>query len=128
VPSLDTPVRKDLFVAGSNLLAAALMFTATTAPTWWLVAPTALTAAVLTAVADRCLAGLYLLYVAAALGTLTILWVVVDGTIPALGVFPPVILGLGVGTAANRVLFGVFRPVPDARRRRERSERSANSR
>jgi hypothetical protein len=119
VPSLNDPVHVDLFVAGSNVLTAAALHIAVASPDWWLAAPTALVVAVLTAVADRSRSGLYLLYIAAALGTLGVLWVAANGTI--LGVLPPTVLGLGVGTAANRLLFGVVRPVPAARRRRHRS-------
>ncbi|MFB6255791.1 MAG: hypothetical protein ABEH58_03530 [Haloplanus sp.] len=120
MPSLDTPVRTDLFVAGSNLLAATLLLPAATTVDWWLVPPTALVTAALTAAADRRRLGLYLLYLAAIPLVLGVAWVAVTDGAPlgAFGAFPPMILGLGLGTAANRLLFGVIRPVPALRRER----------
>lgn len=38
---------------------------------------------------------------------------------PALRIIPPLLLGLGVGTAANRLLYGVVYPLPEPRLRRE---------
>ena len=45
------------------------------------------------------------------------LWWLVPGS--PLAAFPPLLSGLGVGTVANRLLFGVCYSLPEARRRRE---------
>ena len=45
------------------------------------------------------------------------LWWVLGGSV--LRIVSPLLLGLGLGTAANRLLFGVVYPLPDARLRRE---------
>ena len=45
------------------------------------------------------------------------LWWALPGSL--LRIVPPLLLGLGLGTAANRLLFGVVYPLPDARLRRE---------
>jgi hypothetical protein len=45
------------------------------------------------------------------------LWWALPGSL--LRIVPPLLLGLGLGTATNRLLFGVVYPLPDARLRRE---------
>jgi hypothetical protein len=73
--------------------------------------------ALVTAASDRSRLGLYLLY-AAALCTPGVVWAVAAGT-GAVGLFPVLLYGLGLGFAANRLPFGAVRGVPAVRRRRE---------
>lgn len=120
MPSLDRRiVRMELFVAGSNCFVAAMLSTVATPTTrWWLALPVALGIALLTAASDRYRAGRYLLYATAGLGMVGVVWAVAAAD-AVRGVIPVALLGLGVGFAANRLLFGVIRPVPAARRARE---------
>jgi hypothetical protein len=73
--------------------------------------------AFLTALSDRYRAGLYALSGTAVLVMLGVVWWVANASDPLL-IVPPVVYGLGLGSAANRLLFGVVRPVPPLRRAR----------
>ncbi|MFD1633294.1 hypothetical protein ACOZ4L_08870 [Haloplanus ruber] len=74
----------------------------------------------LTAAADRSRLGRYLLYSAAVLAVVGIVWWVATGSDP-LPAIPLLLFGLAIGFAANRLLFGVIRPVPEVRRARQRN-------
>jgi hypothetical protein len=114
-------VRSELGIACATFVTATLLSTTASTPpsTWWLVPPVALGWALLTALSDRYRAGLYALLGGAVLAMLGVVWWVANASAP-LRVVPPVMYGLGVGSAANRLLFGVVRPVPEMRRRRQR--------
>jgi hypothetical protein len=116
-------VRTELGIACATFVTATLLSTAASAPAstwWWYIPPVTLGWALLTALSDRYRAGRYALSGAAVLVTLGIVWWVANASDP-LRIVPPVIYGLGLGSAANRLLFGVVRPVPPLRRERERS-------
>jgi hypothetical protein len=116
-------VRTELGVACATFVTATLLSTTTSAllPVgWWFVPLVALGWALLTACSDRYRAGLYALFGAGALAILGIVWWVASGA-DALPMMPLVLYGLGLGSAANRLLFGVVRPVPEMRRRRQRA-------
>ncbi|MFB6202475.1 MAG: hypothetical protein ABEI98_10765 [Halorhabdus sp.] len=113
-------VAVDLFVALSNVAVGGMLSTVAFAPALrWLVPPLAVGIALLTAAADRSQRGVWLLTGFAVLVTVGIGWGMVTDRI-SLGILPVLLLCLGIGSAANRVLFGVYYPVPDVRRRRER--------
>ncbi len=116
-----TVVARDLFVGASSVLTAMLIAYSLDEPTAW---PLGLFAAAvgvaLFAAVDRSTAGSYGLTAGLSGGILAlaaVLWWLVPGT-PG-GVLPPLLFGLGVGTATNRLLFGVVYPLPEARRQRE---------
>ena len=116
-------VRTELGIACATFVTATLLSTTAGAllPTgWWFVPLVALGWALLTALSDRSRAGFYALFGAGALATLGIVWWVANGSDPR-PMLPLVLYGLGVGAAANRLLFGVVRPVPALRREREKS-------
>ncbi|WP_049937839.1 hypothetical protein [Haloplanus natans] len=114
-------VRTELGIACATFVTASMLTTVALPPTgWWPVPPVALGWGLLTAASDRSRAGLYLLYGAGVLAMAGVVWAVVT-TESFVGAVPLVLYGLGVGSAANRLLFGVVRPVPTARRKRERS-------
>ena len=116
-------VRTELGVACATFVTATLLSTTADAllPTgWWVVPLVALGWALLTAASDRYRAGFYALFGAGCLAALGIVWLVASGSYP-LPTIPLVLYGLGLGAAANRLLFGVVRPVPALRRERETS-------
>jgi hypothetical protein len=116
-------VRTDLGIACATFVTATLLSTTADALLplgWWFVPLVALGWATLTAASDRSRAGLYALFGAGALATLGIVWWVANGADPRPAI-PLLLYGLGLGAAANRLLFGVVRPVPALRRERERS-------
>jgi hypothetical protein len=116
-------VRTDLGVACATLVTATLLSTTADSllPTgWWVVPLVALGWALLTAASDRYRAGFYALFGAGFLALLGIVRWVVNGSDP-LPILPLLLYGLGLGSAANRLLFGVVRPVPALRRERETS-------
>jgi hypothetical protein len=113
-------VRTELGIACATVVTATLLSTAASAPAstwWWSVPPVALGWAFLTALSDRYRAGLYALSGTAVLVMLGVVWWVANASDPLL-IVPPVVYGLGLGSAANRLLFGVVRPVPPLRRAR----------
>ena len=117
-------VRTELGVACATVVTATLLSTTTSAllPSgWWFVPLVALGWGLLTALSDRYRAGFYALFGAGALAILGIVWWVAAGADP-LPTLPLVLYGLGLGSAANRLLFGVVRPVPEVRRRRQRAD------
>lgn len=114
-------VRLELGIACATVVTASVLTTVALPPTgWWPVPLVALGWGLLTAASDRSRAGLYLLYAAGALAMIGVVWAVA-ATESFVGVIPLLLYGLGVGSAANRLLFGVVRPVPTVRRRRERA-------
>jgi len=116
-------VRTELGIAFATFVTATLLSTTTSAllpAGWWFVPPVALGWALLTAVSDRYRAGFYALFGAGALAIFGVVWWVASGS-DALPMMPLVLYSIGVGSAANRLLFGVVRPVPEMRRRRQRA-------
>jgi len=116
-------VRRDTLLAAGYIATAALMASVTVAPTKWWVAVAAFIATSLTfAAADRSSAHSYALVsavtVVVVLFVVAIWWLV---EAPLLPVVPLALLGMGVGTALNRFLFGVVCPVPEQRCRREQN-------
>jgi hypothetical protein len=117
----DRIVRTELGVACATFVTATLLSTVARPPTgWWPVPLVALGWGLLTAASDRSRLGLYLLYAAGALTMLGVVWAVA-ATGDVRGLIPLTLYGLGVGAAANRLLFGVVRPVPEVRRERQRT-------
>jgi hypothetical protein len=116
-----TVVARDLFVGSSSVVTAILIAYSLDGPTAWVLG--ALAAAfgvVLCAAVDRSTAGVWGLTAGVSgsiLALAAVLWWLVPET-PG-GVLPPLLFGLGVGMAANRLLFGVVYSLPQARRRRE---------
>lgn len=114
-------VARDLFVGTSNVATAILIAYSLDEPVAWsLGAVTAVFGLGLFVAVDRSTAGTYGLTAGLAgsiLALAVVLWWLVPGTPQA--ALPPLLLGLGVGTAANRLLFGVVCPLPDARLQRE---------
>ena len=116
--SLDRKiVAFDAFIGATSVGTGATMAGAFAAGRWWVVAVVggAVTVA-LVAAADRSRAGVWAMFAVGVLGMGGVVWAV---TADAAGVIPMVIVGMGVGVLLNRVAFGVVRPVPAARRRRE---------
>ena len=114
-------VRTDLGIACATVVTATLLSATASAllPVgWWFVPLVALGWALLTAASDRYRAGIYALFGVGALAMLGIVWWVANGSDP-LPMVPLLLYGLGLGSAANRLLFGVIRPVPAFRRERE---------
>ncbi|MDS0260709.1 hypothetical protein NDI56_14980 [Haloarcula sp. S1CR25-12] len=114
-------VARDLFVGTSSVVTAGLIAASLDGPTPWpLGAFAAAFGVVLCAAVDRSNAGVWGLTAGVSGGILAlaaVLWWLVPDTPD--GMLPPLLFGLGVGTAANRLLFGVVYPLPDARRERE---------
>jgi len=109
----------DLTIAGSNVGVAGMLSTVAVATAWWWLTPlVTLGTALLTAASDRSQTGLWALYGVGILGMAAIVWAV-TATDSGIGFLPPALLGMGVGYAVNRLLFGVVWSVPTLRRQRE---------
>ena len=119
--SRRTVVARDLVVAVSNVtVAVTIASTIGGVRAWPLGVVMAVFSTLLFAAADRTSVGNRTLGVAltgAVVAFALVLWWAVPGSL--LTVVPPLLFGLGVGTAANRLLFGVVYPLPAARLRRE---------
>lgn len=116
-------LQQELIVAASNVGVGLMLLAATdgfTGDLWWVGALAAAVTAVLFAAADRSRAGLWGLYAAGVLAVVALVWGVTTEAV-AVGVVAPAMLGMGVGFALNRVVFGVVRPIPAARKRREQT-------
>jgi hypothetical protein len=114
-------VARDLFVGTASVANGILIaYSLEVATAWPFGALAVVFSFVLMAAVDRSTAGAYGLtagLVASILALAAVLWWLVPDT-PG-GVLPPLLFGLGVGTATNRLLFGVVYPLPEARLRRE---------
>jgi len=114
-------VARDLFVGTASVVTGVLIAYSLDGPTAWPLGVVAVAFGVaLFAAVDRSTVGPYGLtagLVGSILAFAALLWWLVPG--PLVAVFPPLLVGLGVGTAANRLLFGVVYPLPEARLRRE---------
>jgi len=121
VRSKRAVVARDLFVGTSSVVTAGLIAASLDGPTAWSLGVFAAAfGVVLCVAADRSTAGVWGLTAGLSGGILAlaaVLWWLVPDTPD--GVFPPLLFGLGVGTALNRLLFGVVYPLPEARRERE---------
>ncbi|WP_273835019.1 hypothetical protein [Halococcus sp. PRR34] len=89
---------------------------------WWVGVTVAIATGVLSAAAERSRAGLWIATVVALVG-IAALGVVGASNAFVPGVIAIVMVGLGVGTACNRFVFGVLRPTPEVYRDRMRSTR-----
>ena len=85
---------------------------------WWVGVLVAVCTGLLLAAADRSRTGLRALWIAGGVSVVAIAWA---WYADAMGLIPIGLVGLSVGFGLNRFLFGVVRPVPSARRQRERS-------
>ncbi|WP_018257987.1 hypothetical protein [Halomicrobium katesii] len=113
-------VRQDIGIAIRNVTVGVMLAgtVAFAVDQWWISVVAIVVAGLLSASADRSRAGMWVLI---AIGTVAILglgWGMLRDTVPT-GVLPLVLIGMGAGLALNRVLFGVLRPVPEVRQRRE---------
>jgi len=113
-------VRRDIGIAIGNVGVGVMMAGTVgfAVEQWWIGVVTLVVAGLLIASADRSRAGKWVLI---AIGTVAIValgWGMFRDTVPT-GVLPLVLIGMGTGLALNRVLFGVLRPVPEVRQRRE---------
>lgn len=110
-------VLQDLALAASNfVLFLLLVDTLPTAGGWWYAAIVAIVAGGLLAAADRSRAGLWALIVAGVAAMGAIVWATVADALPVSGL-AWLFLGLALGLAGNRIIFGVVRAVPEFRRR-----------
>jgi hypothetical protein len=121
VKSAQSIVARDLVIAASNVTVAATTASVVdTRITWWVSVVAAGVSVALFAFADRSALENWSLGAALASGVVlftgAVWWFSSE---PLVAVIPPIVLGLGVGTATNRVLFGIINPLPELRRRRE---------
>lgn len=87
---------------------------------WWVGLLVAVVTAVLVAGADRSRAGRWAMIAVFAIGSAVLIWTTVTGPL-SIGIWSVVLIGMAIGMATNRVLFGVVRPVPEVRKRREQT-------
>ena len=115
-------VRQDVVVSLTNLTTGLLLAgtLGVAAGRWWVGALVGALVAGLAAAADRSRAGLRALLAVAALGLSAFVWGWTTGAITT-DVLPLVLVGVGLGAGLNRLAFGLVRPVPGARRRRQGS-------
>lgn len=85
---------------------------------WWVGVLGATCAGLLLAAADRSRAGLWALLVGGGLLVAGVGWALYAD---ARGIVPIALVGIGAGATLNRLVFGVVRPVPPVRRRRQGS-------
>ena len=113
-------VGMDLVVGLSNVTVGFLVAAGVgvAAGSWWVGLLAAACAAALLAAADRSRAGIWALL---GVGGLVIVGVAWPISADAGAVVPVALIGIGVGATVNRFVFGVLRPVPPVRRRRQRS-------
>lgn len=115
----DAIVRRDLLLALANVGVVVPLSMLRWSPGWPLVgAGVAVGTFLLGAASDRSRAGTWVLVGVGSLAIVALVAAAVNGSVPV-GVIPPAILGMAVGVATNRILFGVLNPVPEARLRRE---------
>ena len=114
-------VTRDLVIAASNVTVAVTAASVVDTPiVWWVSVAAVGVSAALFAFADRSTLGNWSLGAALSSGVILfagVMWWLTAG--PLVAVILPIVLGLGVGTAANRLLFGILNPLPEGRRLRE---------
>ncbi|GGL51086.1 hypothetical protein [Halocalculus aciditolerans] len=111
-------VAVDFITAGSAVVVAALQLRSFHPPfAPWVAGVAAVATAGLLAAADRSRAGVYALVAVGVAAILGIVWAVAAADDVFRSV-PWLLLGIGVGALANRLAFGVIRPLPDFRRER----------
>ena len=114
-------VTRDLVIAVSNVTVAVTIASTVGGLEMWPLGAVSFTfSTLLFAAADRSSVGNWTLgaVLSAAVVVFALaLWWFFPGSLRT--IVPPLLLGLGGGTAANRLLFGVVYPLPEARRRRE---------
>ena len=115
-----TVVVRDLFVALSSVVTATMTASTADGPiAWWRGATTAVGSVALFGAVDRTHVGtvpLVTMLTGVAVLLLGVAWSLLG---PLFTVVPPLLFGFGVGTATNRLVFGVLYPLPEARRKRE---------
>ncbi|WP_435319924.1 hypothetical protein [Haloarchaeobius sp. TZWSO28] len=115
-------VTLDLVIALTNVGTGVLVAGSVANPTAyaWVGVAVAVLATVLAAASDRSRTGMWALV---GVGTLGILALIVGWgteTVPT-SVVPAMLVGLGVALGGHRLVFGILRPVPHARRARQQS-------
>jgi hypothetical protein len=115
-------VRQDVGVALANVTVGLMLGGAVGMDTgrWWIGVLVAVLTVGFVAAADRSRLGLWVLLSAAGLALLVLVWGWSTGMV-ASGVLPVVLIGVGLGACLNRIVFGLVRPVPAVRKRREQS-------
>jgi len=112
-------ILQDLVLAASNLFIFLLLDgTLSATGQWWIAAVIALVSGGLFAAADRSRVGLWAVFVVGVAAIGGIVWMTTLDAHPV-GAFTRLFLGLALGLGGNRFVFGVVRPVPDYRRRRQ---------
>jgi CHASE2 domain-containing sensor protein len=104
-------------VVGGTMLGGTVVFAG---GLWWVAPVAAAIAGGLAAWSDRSRVGLWALLLAGGFAMVGVVWAWATDAVP-IGVVPVVLVGMGVGTALNRVVFGLVWAVPDLRQRREQS-------
>lgn len=107
----------DAFLAASTFLQYWFARQLATNDEWWVAVLVALVTFVLFVAADRSRAGVWALVGAGFLAIATLTWITVTGGLRT-SPFGWLFLGIAIAIAVNRFVFGVVRPVPEARRRR----------
>ncbi|SDN02397.1 hypothetical protein SAMN04487949_3205 [Halogranum gelatinilyticum] len=107
----------DAFLAASTFLQYWLTRQFATNGDWWIAGVVALVTFGLFVAADRSRVGLWALVGVGVLAMAILVWMGATGTLRTYP-FGWFFLGVAVAIAANRFVFGVVRPVPEARRRR----------
>lgn len=116
---LDPIIRQELGIALSNaVVGLVLAVVVGIAPSLlWLGAFAAVATFTLAALSDRRDVELWLSLGVAGLFALAFVTLWLTGQ-PVLGAVPLVVLGTSLGFGANRIVFGIVRPVPEPRRQR----------
>lgn len=112
-------VRRELGAGVTNAVLGGLLalVVGIDASLWWIVPLVAVATALVAAASDRGYNGDSLTVVVAGAIVLGLVWLWVTYR-PILSALALVLVGTGIGFGANRLAFGVLRPVPDRRRTR----------
>jgi hypothetical protein len=115
-------IRQDVAVALANVTVGLMLTGAVGVDTgrWWIGVLVAVLTIGFVAAADRSRLGLWVLLSTAGLVLLLFVWGWSTGMVDS-AVLPVVLIGIGSGACLNRILFGLVRPVPAVRKRREQS-------
>lgn len=101
-----------------TMLAGTVVFAANQ---WWVGVVVAIVTGVLFAASDRSHAGMQAMIAVGVVSIVALAWAWITNMI-IIGTAPIVMIGLGIGSGLNRFLFGVIRPIPTARQRRQHSK------
>jgi hypothetical protein len=115
-------IRQDVAVALANVTVGLMLAGAVGVDTgrWWIGVLIAVLTVGFVAAADRSRLGLRVLLSAAGLALFLFVWGWSTGMVDS-AVLPIALIGVGLGACLNRILFGLVRPVPAVRKRREQS-------